>query len=226
MAATDLTFKNIQDRVLTFGYGEVDRANVKIWINMAYDDIISRTRWSWLEATETVTTVANQQTLTLSGITDPPQTWGRLYPTTTNLQEPTYLDPMRMNDGLTRRPFDTSWKGVPQYYTFFGDTITFYPIPDAAYVYTLFYWKGTPELSADGDLPLIPKQWRHVLVYGALRYAAEKDRNDNSLARRTAEYEKMILNMLGMEKLRQKETGLYAEMPGHYYGVFDTPPSR
>lgn len=193
---------------------------------MAYDDIMSRRRWSWAEATESVTTVAGTQTLTLSGLSDPPQFWGRLYPTTLNLQEPVYLDPMRRNDGFTRRPFDTSWRGVPQYYTFYGDTITFYPIPDGAYVYTLYYWKGAAEMSGDTEKPIIPRQWRHVLVYGALRYAAERDRNDNSLARRTAEYEKMIANMIGAENLRQSETGILAEMPGHYYGAFDVPPSR
>lgn len=223
MAATDMTFVDIQDRVLAFGYGEVDRANVKRWINQAYDDIISRRRWSWLQDTQSVSTVANQQTLVVSGLTDPPNFWGRLYPTTTNLMEPEFLDPMKFNDGLTRRPYDTGWRGVPQYYTIFDDTITFYPTPDAVYTYTLYYWRGTPELVGDSDVPLIPRQWRHVLVYGALRYAAERDRNDASVIRRTAEYEKNIANMIGAENLRQMETGLVAEMPQNYYGVFDTP---
>jgi hypothetical protein len=221
MAATSLTFVQLQDRVLNYGYGEVDRTRVKSWINQAYDDVISRRRWSWLEATETVTTVANQQTLTLSGITDPPLYWGRLRPNAVGVREPVYLDPMRYTDGVTRRATGATDKGQPSVYTFFGDTITFWPIPDAAYGYTLYYWKGTTELVNDADVPLVPAQWRHVLVMGALRYAAERDRNDASLMRRTAEYEKNIANMLGSEYMRQAETGLTAEMPNNYYGEFD-----
>lgn len=220
MAATDLTFLELQDRVLSFGYGEVDRARVKMWINMAYSDIMSRRRWRWAQATQSVVTVAGTATVALSALSDPPQFFGRLAPVTASAREPVYLDAMQFNDNVSRRPPITS-RGLPDTYTIFGDTITFYPTPDAAYTYTLHYWKGATDLSADGDKPIIPRQWRTVLVYGALRYAAERDRNDNSLARRTAEYEKWIANMIGADNLSQSETGARSEMPGGYYGLFD-----
>jgi hypothetical protein len=220
MPATNLTFKNLQDRVLSFGYGETARTNVKEWINMAYSDVMSRRRWSWSQDTQTVVTVAGTPTVTLASLTDPPLFWGRLYPTTSNLREPTYLDPMRYNDGLTRQSPSLT-RGIPEYYTIFDQTVTFYPTPNGVYTFTLYYWKGAAEMVNDADQPLIPAQWRNVLVYGALRFAAERDRNDNSLARRTAEYEKNIAHMIGAENLLQAETGLRVEMPEYYYGRYD-----
>lgn len=220
MPATDLDFQNLQDRVLSFGYGEIDRANVKTWINMAYSDVMSRRRWSWAQATQSVVTVAGTSTVALSALSDPPQFFGRLAPVTTTAREPKYIPPMQFNDSVLRRPPSTT-RSTPDYYTIFADTVTFYPVPDAAYTYTLHYWKGATDLSANGDKPIIPRQWRSVLVHGALRYAAERDRNNDSLARRTAEYERWIENMIGADNLQQSETGLKAEMPNGYYGLFD-----
>ena len=46
-----------------------------------------------------------------------------------------------------------------------------YPYPDKAYTLTFEYYKKPTALSAHGDVPLVPEQYRQVIVDGATAYA-------------------------------------------------------
>lgn len=225
MNLTDLTFKNLQDRCLDYGYGEVDRNRFKTWLNEAQMDIMTRRRWSWAGATQTITTSANTQNYTT--LTDTAVIyWGRLKPTVSSIPEPRYIDNMTLADDWTRHAQDATDTGMPQAYTIWGSptttwTLTFFPIPDNVYTYTLYYYRGIVDLSGDSDISIIPSQWRMVLVKGALVAAAERDRDQQAIARRTADYENMIRRMEGADPLTDRESERKARMPRHYHNMYD-----
>lgn len=55
--------------------------------------------------------------------------------------------------------------GRPLYWTTWGaDRIRLYPKPDAAYTMGILARRVPSELSADGDTPLIPLEWRHEVL--------------------------------------------------------------
>lgn len=67
--------------------------------------------------------------------------------------------------------------GGPMTYAMYGlDSsgnvqLTFYPFPSVKEIYEVKYIKRLSDLSADGDLSVIPVKWHHVIVEGALIYA-------------------------------------------------------
>lgn len=148
------TFVDLQDRVIDAGgYGEVDRAKLKTFINIAYRDCASRRRWSWTEKQLTITTAANTGTNTVP--VDQSQ-FGRLRPATSGIAEPDYLDWQTYSvDFHSTAPADLS-VGVPEVYSLYDDKIWWNPIPNAAYSYSLQYWQSPADLVADDDAPMMP----------------------------------------------------------------------
>lgn len=221
MPATTLNLTALQNRVLSFGYGEVDRSNATLWLNMAQSDIMTVRRWSWSTNTESVVTVPNTQTVTISSLADVPLYWGRLQPTDPTVAEPRFIDPMTYDDDWTRHAISSTTTGQPRAYTIWNGVITFYPIPDVAYTYTLWYWKAAVDLSGGTDTPPIPAQWENILVLGALVHAAERDRDQAAYVRRTNDYNRMLARMIASENELQAETPQRARMPLHYRGQYD-----
>ena len=61
---------------------------------------------------------------------------------------------------------DNDTAGTPRYWTLYGDTIEVYPKPDQAYTLKLRHTRRPTELSADADVPELPKEFEEILVYG------------------------------------------------------------
>ena len=219
------TYKQLQDRVLTYGYGEVDRANVKSWLNEAYEDIVRSYRWPWLQATQTITTVAGTQTVALPA-TPPILFFGRLKPTSSSaLLEPKFLSEMDFREYMPNRKFTSTVatdRGVPTYYSIFAGNLNFYPVPDAVYTFSLRYWKGITTLpSADGDTYLCPDPYLDALVINALSRAAMRENDMAKYQVYVAQYTAHVAQMMRNTKSEQGETPKRAAMPNTYAGRYD-----
>jgi hypothetical protein len=219
------TYKQLQDRVLTYGYGEVDRANVKTWLNETYEDLVRSFKWPWLQATQTITTVAGTQTVALPA-SPPILFFGRLKPTSSSaLKEPKFLSEMDFRDYMPHREFtDTTsaYRGQPKYYSIFAGNINFYPVPDAVYTYSLRYWKGIATLpTADSDTYLCPDPYLDNLVVGALARAAMRENDMGKYQVYTAQYVANIAQMMRNAKAEQGETPRRASLASTYAGVYD-----
>lgn len=218
-----LTYKNLQDRCLTYGYGEVDRANIKTWLNEAYENLVHQYRWPFLQATASIVTVAGTQTVALP--TSPPVLFfGRLKPgASTTTTEPRYLSEMDFREYMPHREYtDTGDVGEPEHYSIFAGNINFYPVPDQVYTYSLRYWKGITTLpTADGDTYLIPDQYLDNLVVYALSRAAMRENDYGKYQVLMAQYTSNVGQMMRNAKLEQGETPRRAPMPGHYGGAYD-----
>jgi hypothetical protein len=219
-----LTYKNLQDRCLTYGYGEVDRANFKTWLNEAYEEIVRSYKWSWAEATYSLSTVAGTQTVSLASVTHPIVFFGRLKPaSSTTLYAPRYLSEMDFREYMPNREYtDTADRGTPEAYSIFAGNLHFYPVPDAVYTYSLRYWRGVGTLpSADGDTYLFPDHYADVIVLMALARAAMRENDMGKYQIYSAQVTAQIAQMTRNEKARQQETSKRAAMPGNYGGAYD-----
>lgn len=221
--STGQTYQNLQDQVISYGWGEVDRDRIKQFINDAYRQIASERRWSWTEATQNIATTAGTGTNSLGALTtNYPAFWGRLMPTAAGQKEPKFLDMFAFDQNGYNRNFQGTTQGMPTHYTIHNDTITWYPIPDAIYTYALKYWRHAVNLSANGDYPLILPGDREVLVYGALYRLAMRQGDAQRAALYKNEYEAQLENMRRKDfALKQNETELKVPMPPGYHGWFD-----
>lgn len=220
-----LTYKNLQDRCLTYGYGEADRTNFQTWLNEAYEEIVRAFKWPWLQATTTVTTVAGTQTVALPS-SPPVLFFGRLKPSSSSsLKEPRYLNEMDFREYMPHREYtDTAaaYRGMPDYYSIFAGNINFYPVPDAVYTYSLRYWKGITTLpSADGDTYLCPDAYLDNVVIGALARAAMRENDMGKYQVYMAQWTANLGQMMRNAKAEQGETARRAAMPDHYVGLYD-----
>lgn len=212
-----LTFKNIQDEVLSYGYGENDRARVRMWINAAYRDIASRARWAWTQASIAVATTPGQPFVTLSSSID---YWGRLRPAESGVVVPQFVDWQGFNNDFIVVAPDDLADGMPSYYSLWNDAIYFNPVPDDVYQYTAECWATPVDLSADTDEPQIMQTDRAVLVVGALKHASARDKDWNAYSRWENQYEGMVAKMRAKSNMKQTETPRRIPMPEEYGGVF------
>ena len=285
-----------------FGYGTLDQANIKLWINMVYEDVATRRRWSWLQSSQTITLLGGQNTYQLNQPTqwttvtagaasatqtlastaglevgsvvyfydpteftlrggsprvvtsiasttvvvfgatvftttadimsfdappvlgDVPLYWGRLRPSQLITQpEPRFIDPSKMTLDYHRTFANPTNTGTPFAYTIWGGVLEVFPIPNISYTYELYYWTGITEMVNATDVCMIPPQFMNVLVWGALVLAADRDRDEAASVRRQARFDDMLMQMYNAEPFDNQETVLKAEMPNHYYGIFDGP---
>lgn len=176
-------------------------------------------------------TISPSQTLTSGDLVyrggwgvDNPIYFGRLRPATANNQpEPRFIDYRKMTPDYHRAYVDPTATGIPSAYTIWQNKLEIFPWPDTTYTFELYYWTGVSDLVNDTDRPLIPAQFRDILVWGALMHAADRDRDEGLRNARGAEFDKLLHVMEAAEEFSQQETILKAEMPGHYYGTFDSP---
>lgn len=217
-----LTYLNLQDRCLTYGYGEVDRNNFKSWLNEAYEDLIRQYRWPFLQATATITCSPGTQTVAVP--TSPPVLFfGRLKPTYDGIDEPRFLSEMDFREYMPHREYtNTSDRGEPEYYSIFAGNINFYPVPDVAYTYSLRYWKGITTMpSANSDTYLIPDVYLDNLVLFALARCAMRENDMGKYQVYMTQYAANVQQMIRNYKAEQGETPKRAAMPAHYSGLYD-----
>jgi len=77
---------------------------------------------------------------------------------------------------------DTTLRGVPEYISW-APSLEFiiFPTPDKAYELVYEYYRNPVDLALDEDVPTIPKEFKHIIVDGAMYYAYQF-RGDNQSA--------------------------------------------
>lgn len=211
------TFKDIQDEVLSYGWGSADRQRVQTWINSAYVDVASRTRWSWTQDSVAVVATVGAQTTPVPGNI---AMWGRLRPLDADGAEPQFVDWHSYNAALLAEPGVDLADGLPEVYSLNGGLIYWAPIPDAAYMYTAECWVTPSVLVGDTDEPRVPLPDREVLMAGACLRAASRDQNMAMMKYWGDQFEGMVAKLKQKQNLAQSESPRYVPMPAAYGGMF------
>ena len=217
-----LDFKDLQDQVLSRGYGETDRIRVKAWLNEAAEDVNRQGRWYFNETRWTVTTTPGTQVVNLAALSPSLQYFGAISPNDADTGSLVYVPYDNANPDQPFRNYDAS-TGRPFYYTLVGDNSAYLlPTPDGAYSYRIDGWKRHTQMVADADTPAIPQEHRHVLIYLALAKAAERDKDPSMMDYWDSRSQRALSELRRYDQVgRQTQGPLKVSMPDHYHGRFD-----
>lgn len=211
-------FLELQNRVIARNYGEVDRTNIKTFLNEANEEVQSRRWWSWAMSTAAVTTTAGNpnSSLPINNIL-----FGRISPNQDGIDEPIFVDQWAYSLDSPTRLYLTG-QGAPVYFTLEPNIIHWRPTPDATYSYTLYYWLNPVTLTNDSDEPLIPARLRDVLVWGAMMKLSERDRDYAAVQFWSTRFEDALAKMKSLDTtMAQRHTPTKVPMPPSYMGRFD-----
>lgn len=155
-----MTFKEIQDAVLTRRFKETQRADAKTWINHRYWWIWALEDWTFTEGEALISTTAGS--MTLSGLpTDIRTVRALLRQDGEPLKYLPWDDFYRTYYGTGTAP------SAPQHWTRVAGTYYVGPAADiTSAAYKLVYRKEYTKLVADGDIPALPEGSHLALVHG------------------------------------------------------------
>ncbi len=168
----DITFKEIQDAVLSDRFSEAKRADAKRWINYRYARIWAQEGWSFkmVLANPSIASGASSATLASLGLHRIESVW----------------DSTTLGGGYNReifadRPEDfhryaTTVGGRGYGFTVIGDTLLLDRPVTAATSLIVYGEKVFTPLVNDSDVPLIPEGFHDILVHGG---SSEGLRNEN-----------------------------------------------
>lgn len=137
-------------------------------VNRANHTIESDAEWPWLQASETISIVANTDTYA------PNVNWKQ----TIELVD----DVERVLERYSITEMNDRWRstttGKPRDFAIFADQIVVRPVPDSAYTFKHRYYRFEPELVNDSDSPLSPNDMHGAIVEYAAYLALRRDREN------------------------------------------------
>jgi hypothetical protein len=144
--------------------------------------------WPWLEATTTITTVANTETYSV------PTDWAR-----TQVITPTSDYPLRLislNEARQRNQVGGLLGALyPDAYTIARELVMLSPIPQSALVYKHDYIKVEPVLVGNTDTPVIPTQFVYSVIAKACALASLRGGDHQSALGWDAQYSQWLVRM-------------------------------
>ncbi|HXJ92629.1 MAG TPA: hypothetical protein VMT20_07075 [Terriglobia bacterium] len=170
------TFVEIVNEVLNFGFNDgpqVNRKRIESWVNEAQFQIAREVEASEFQETEVITLVQGQFKYPL------PEDFLRV-------QDIYYPELVARLKPLDLQQYDMTapakFEGPPENYTLYGNELWVFPTPNnSTDTLELRYIKNAPALKAEGDVPLLDKNYLHLLVDYALVRAYEAE-DDNEMA--------------------------------------------
>lgn len=218
-----MNLTQLQASIQAKGYGTDTAAAQLDMLNSAYREVLGKRRWPFLEKQDaTIPTVVGTASYSLAGITDFLHVDAvRLEITATkDFPEIDYLPPQEFRS-LEHTDRDN---GTPAYWTFVNQVLRIYPAPDKVWTLRIDYAKRPPDLSAGGDIPVLPDAYHDILVWGAVRELTFRERDWNANQRADAYYQTRVVEMMSELGVRQRQstrqviqTGLYDANYGPRY---------
>lgn len=163
-------------------------------VNEALQEINSEEDWPWLNATETLTTVAGTQAYALNAL------WLRTRSVTVLDDYP--LERYTEKELTDFWPFSSS-TARPQGFAIEGGQILFGPIPNAVYSVRHRYVKMEATI-ASTTVPLMPAQFHSSIVELAMHITLKRSREDARSQEALASYQRWLSKM---RKERRRHTG-------------------
>lgn len=185
-----------------------------IFFNDSYREVNGKYRWPYLEAQS-----VELSTVTGTNAYDLPADMGeyrnidavRLQQTAvqnyTNLE---YREPQTFRDSEHMdRDTDT-----PMWWSFFNQQLHFYPYPDDVYNVVIDYCVMPPDLAQDTDTPIFPAVYHDILVWGAVRAIAFRQRDWLGRQFAQTEFEQRLQRMEEEYLIRQRQTATHVKKSG------------
>jgi hypothetical protein len=212
----------LQTAVQALGYGSDTATQQAYFLNAVYREVCSSDRWPFLESQNLVQTMSiGSNTIAiptdLNG--DPIEfidavRWGIGAPSATNsMYDTDNVEPQVM------RSLEVNWNGqtgTPEKWSLIAGVIHVWPWPDQVYTLYIDYTEGPADLVSSTDTPVIPARWHDVLVFGAAKYMAQRERDIYSTETWDGVYEQKLQKMRQSYFLRQRQTSSTVAKSGFY----------
>ncbi len=165
------TFVNLQDELLEMlgrpdiSASDVFRTRAKFYLNRAYLDIASRFDLPDLVTSESIVSIASTADYALGA--------NVLFILSIVMVNTSPAEQHRLiKKGISSvDEMTTAVEGTPVYYARFGLKITVEPIPpDADITFKVRHIQRPTELSADGDIPVLSREWDNAILYRAAQF--------------------------------------------------------
>ena len=211
-----MQLSDIQARIQAHGYGADTAAQQLEFINDTYHEINGMHRWPFLEAqdsTLTTTSGTNGYNLPTAVASGRNLDAVRLQIAATqeyiNLE---YEQPQRFRD---KENIDTEI-GSPFLWTYINQQLRFYPVPDDSYTVIIDYVIQPADLAAPTDVPVWPSTYDDVLVWGAIRSLAVRERDWLGRQFAQTEFEQRLTRMEQEYMVRQRQSSSHVLKSGHW----------
>lgn len=225
-----MNLSDLQTAIQSYGYGPDTAAQQIVFINAAYREVHSKNRWPFLEAYDTtLSTTAGEGVYSLSTLGVAAGTpWRNLDAVRLEIANEAgsgidlnYMQPQEMRSQETNYNFQTS---PPRYWTVIDQNLHLWPIPDAVYQIDIDYIIEPPDLANPTDIPLLPVPYHDVIVFGALKQIAMRERDLWSIGNYGNEFEQRLQRFEEEYFLRQRQTSSQVVQNPHKYGRFEQTP--
>lgn len=169
------TLADLQASIQARGVGP-DTASVQtILINSVGRKVTLMRRWRWREATANLTTVVGNPSVALAPLGTNMQDIDavRLSVSAQDNDDLVYMDPGKLRNNLQ---IDQT-NDRPRFWTRYAGGLLVYPRPDIVYTLPTDYLTKWVDLVNPTDVPVLPEEYRDLLVYGPLMDMAERERD-------------------------------------------------
>lgn len=199
---------DIKSEVYALGYETDQASRITLLANAVQREIVGGHRWRFQVATGTVAAVAGTVTYNLPTSPALQQVVSiRLADASGQYPELEWIEEEDLLDISNMDPASTS-SLQPTVYTMATDaTFTVFPAPAVAGTFTIRYQKQITELSADIDVPDIPKPYLDVIVFGVAQQLANRERQFDTARAFMDEKDKRLRAMKAQYGLRQRQSG-------------------
>lgn len=185
MTYTVMTLQQIRDQVrnvVDIDTSDISNQTLDIMVGQGFDTIVwSEKRWPFYDISTTFNTVAGVQKYTLTTIAASPDAVTQGLREITALKDDDHVMTFIGNDDADfNYPLDTIASGRPWEWSFWNDTVTFYPSPDGVktiYVRAVRNPTAFGFGSASGDSPDLPTAFHPIVAtYATARaYMQQED---------------------------------------------------
>lgn len=168
------TLADLQAAIQARGVG-ADTATVQtILINATGRTVTLMRRWRWREATANLTAALGNPSVDLTPLANFQDIDAiRLSASAQDNSDLTYWEPLKLRERLQ---IDQT-NARPRHWTRYAGGVLVYPRPDMAYTLPCDYLTQWTDLVNAGDVPVLPVEYRDLLVYGPLMDMAERERD-------------------------------------------------
>lgn len=207
-----LTLSDLKAQIQAEGYANDTSTQQTIMIRSVLRRLYGQRRWKFAAATSLAftATVANAGAVALG-------TLGRgIMLNSVRIESGTdyrTLDFVDYTELAKRRHLDRG-VGVPRYWSRQGDTVYFYPRPDATYALAIDYQALITLPSADGDSIVWPETHADVIAYAVIMRLARRQRDWNGFDRAKVDYTEALLELMRDEEFTDMETDLEVQPGG------------
>lgn len=192
----------LQTSLQAKGYGTGTAAVQIELLNSAYRTICGLHRWDWLtKQNSSITTVIGTRTYDLAAITDLLSVDAVHLEAGTNYIEPTYKPPLELRD----LAHSDRANGVPLHWTILAQDLQLWPSPDKVYTVTIDYIMDPPDLVAAGAGPVFDPTHHDVLVWGAAKELAYRERDWSAVAYAKQFYDTQLAQMERSYGIKQRQ---------------------